>query len=101
PNFEFSESFIAVNRQDPRHLVAASNQFNRDAQRLYASADGGQTWLAQDMNLGVFAGGVGFHSDPGVAWDSQQAAYASALGVPYGAGKVEVQVVRTSDGGTS
>jgi hypothetical protein len=89
-----AESFVAVDPDDPRFVLAAANDFN-GPQGLYASTDGGATWRNQSMPRG----GYGFHSDPGVGWDSAGNGYTVTLGIK--GGTVKPIVSKTTDRGAT
>jgi hypothetical protein len=85
-----NETAIAQDPNDPRHLVAASNDYRRgDSSCLaYHSSDNGRTWHDSGGPHG-FTRGTAFGDtarqywqsagDPSVAWDSKGNAYLSCL----------------------
>jgi hypothetical protein len=95
-----STGMIGIDRANPLRLIAACNQINANPQMLFASGDGGASWTGVEMGLGSAT----YHSDPGIAWDSQGNGYVSALGIQCldpscSDSLVEVQLARTTDGG--
>lgn len=101
-----SETSIAINPSNPKHIVAGSNEIFRLPMRGYFSSDGGATWTGVDLPLPppTQAHGVDFGSDPGVAWDTLGNVYYSYIVVFFSHGFVgvvgtEMAVARSSDGG--
>lgn len=89
-----AESFVAVDFDDPRFVLAAANDFN-GPQGLYASTDGGHSWLDQSMPRGGFS----YHSDPGVGWDTAGNGYTVTLGIK--GGQVKPIVSKSTDRGAT
>ena len=92
------EMQIAVNPNNPQQLVAGANHFYADpncprpgggstngTQAFYGSTDGGATWVYRcapwpsDINGSVAGAAFFFGSDPALAWDSQNRAYAAYM----------------------
>ena len=100
-----SETFIAVNSQNPRSLAAGSNEIFRLPMRGYFSTDGGASWGGVDLPLPPAIGnGVTFGSDPGLAFDSQGNTFYSYIVVffsQHSFNGTEMAVARSSDGGKS
>ncbi|HXG91214.1 MAG TPA: sialidase family protein [Blastocatellia bacterium] len=100
-----SETFIAVNTQNPRILAAGSNEIFRDPLRAYFSTDGGGSWSAADVPL-VDEEGTrwSFASDPGVTIDTQGTIFFSQLLISSVDNnfKGDAMIVnRTTDGGAT
>ncbi|MFN7972752.1 MAG: PKD domain-containing protein [Acidobacteriota bacterium] len=89
-----SESNITLDFLTPNFVAAASNQINVNPQGLYASSDSGATWIFRNMPLGT----RGFHSDPGVAFDSLGNLYTVSLGIQP---STAVQICKSTDRGQS
>jgi hypothetical protein len=116
-----NETAIAVDPNDPRHLIAGSNDFEHTANgafgfgtnqigklnaAYYTSTDGGLTWRNGHVPSGGFWTG-----DPGVAFDSTGGkAYFSTVGLIVPSfnshcgnggcgGTGDIQVSRSDDGG--
>ena len=91
PRARHVESVLAINPRDSRNLIAASCVFGERAGiAIYASADGGGTWvrgLEAGGNVAVFDG-----LDPAVAFDGDGNAYVVAMGK-------DVAVWRSTDRG--
>ena len=106
-----SETFIAINPNNPKQLAAGSNEIFRLPMRAYFSSDGGKTWGGVDVPLppAIGTNGVDFGSDPGVAFDSSNNLYYSFIVVFFGNGNgngigqsikgTEIGVARSTDGG--
>ncbi len=92
------EMQIAVNPNNPQQLVAGANHFYADpnctrpgggstngTQAFYGSTDGGATWnyrcapWPSDISGSVSGAVFFFGSDPALAWDSQNRAYAAYM----------------------
>jgi hypothetical protein len=94
-----SESFIAVDYNNPQFLIAGSNNINGSGrQRMFHSSDGGVTWNKTELPL---APGSAFDSDPAVAWSADGTAWAATLGIDNLATSVEVQVFKSTDRGAT
>jgi hypothetical protein len=104
-----SETFIAINPNNPNQLAAGSNEIFRLPMRAYFSSDGGKTWGGADVPLppAIGTNGIDFGSDPGVAFDSSNNLYYSNIVVFFGNGVghsikgTEMAVARSTDGGRS
>jgi hypothetical protein len=101
-----SETSIAVNPENPKQIVAGSNEIFRLPMRGYFSADGGKTWSGVDLPLppNVTNSAVNFGSDPGVAWDTKGNVYYVYIIVFFNLGfdavtATEMAVARSSDAG--
>ncbi len=101
-----SETSIAINPENPREIVAGSNEIFRLPMRGYFSSDGGKMWGGVDLPLPppLKANGIDFGSDPGVAWDTLGNVYYSYIVVFFSKGFVgvtgtEMAVARSSDAG--
>lgn len=69
-----SESFVAVDYNDPGHLVASSNNITGSGRlKQFYSSNGGQSWNTTELPLDD---GASFHSDPAVAWAPDGTAWA-------------------------
>jgi hypothetical protein len=92
------EMQIAVNPNNPQQLVAGANHFYADpnctrpgggstngTQAFYGSTNGGATWVYRcapwpsDISGSVSGAAFFFGSDPALAWDSQNRAYAAYM----------------------
>jgi hypothetical protein len=92
------EMQIAVNPNNPQQLVAGANHFYADpnctrpgggstngTQAFYGSTDGGATWAYRcapwpsDISGSISGAAFFFGSDPALAWDSQNRAYAAYM----------------------
>jgi hypothetical protein len=99
-----SETFIALNTQNPANLAAGSNEIFRLPMRGYFSFDAANTWGGVDLPLpSPIGNGIDFGSDPGVAFDSQGNLFYSYIVVFFGHGNgingTEMAVARSTDGG--
>lgn len=100
-----SETFIAINPNQPLQLAAGSNEIFRLPMRGYFSSDDGATWGGVDLPLPrpVGANGVDFGSDPTLAFDSSNHLYYGYIVVFFGRGTgingTEMAVARSTDGG--
>jgi hypothetical protein len=102
-----SETFIAINPNNPQQLAGGSNEIFRLPMRAYFSSDGGKTWGGVDVPLPppIGTNGIDFGSDPGVAFDGSNNLYYSSIVVFFGNGKgqsikgTEMSVARSRDGG--
>ncbi len=92
-----SESFVAVDYNDPLHLVASSNNITGSGRlKQFYSSDGGQSWNTTELPLDD---GASFHSDPAVAWTPDGTAWAATLGI--GGPSVKVQMYKSTDRGAT
>lgn len=92
-----SESFVAVDYNDPRHLVASSNNITGSGRlKQFYSSDGGQSWNTTELPLDD---GASFHSDPAVAWAPDGTAWAATLGIS--GPSVKVQMYKSTDRGAT
>ena len=105
-----SETYIAVNSQAPKSLVAGSNEIFRLPMRGYSSSDNGSSWAGVDLPLpsAIGTNGIDFGSDPSLVFDAQGNAFYSYIVVFFSAGKgngaingTEMAVARSTDGGKS
>src|SRR5437016_6349895 len=101
-----SETSIAINSENPKEIVAGSNEIFRLPMRAYFSSNAGKTWAGVDLPLPppTQAHGIDFGSDPGVAWDTLGNVYYSYIVVFFSKGfagvvGTEMAVARSSDGG--
>jgi len=101
-----SETSIAINPENPREIVAGSNEIFRLPMRAYFSSNAGKAWAGVDLPLPppTQAHGIDFGSDPGVAWDTLGNVYYSYIVVFFSKGfagvvGTEMAVARSSDGG--
>jgi hypothetical protein len=101
-----SETSIAINPENPKEIVAGSNEIFRLPMRAYFSSNAGKTWAGVDLPLPppTQAHGIDFGSDPGVAWDTLGNVYYSYIVVFFSKGfagvvGTEMAVARSSDGG--
>ena len=101
-----SETSIAINPENPREIVAGSNEIFRLPMRAYLSSNAGKAWAGVDLPLPppTQAHGIDFGSDPGVAWDTLGNVYYSYIVVFFSKGfagvvGTEMAVARSSDGG--
>jgi len=100
-----SETFIAINTQNPNILAGGSNEIFRNPQRTYFSSDGGSSWVGADLPLVDEQGTVWtFASDPGVAIDTRGTIFFSQLLIASVNDNFKgdaVIVNRTTDGGAT
>jgi len=107
-----SETFIAINPNQPKQLAAGSNEIFRLPMRGYFSGDGGGSWGGVDLPLPVPIGtnGTDFGSDPTLAFDSSNNVFYGYIVVFFGAAfntpsngvsinGTELAVARSTDGG--
>src|SRR5713226_9025085 len=101
-----SETSIAINPENPKEIVAGSNEIFRLPMRAYFSSNAGKTWAGVDLPLPppTQAHGIDFGSDPGVAWDTLGNVYYSYIVVFFSKGfagvvGTEMAVARSPDGG--
>ena len=121
------ETNIAVDPNNPLHLVAHSNTFFKDTtpacqsptggvantygtMSLFGSTDGGATWTYNcapwpaSITGGVPSAAYWFGSDPALAWDNQGRAYATYMLISQsaaGASGAAIVTARSSDNGAS
>src|SRR5258708_28414418 len=78
-----SETFIAINPNQPKQLAAGSNEIFRLPMRGYFSGDGGGSWGGVDPPLPVPIGTTATHfaSDPTLAFDSSNQDYNGSTAV--------------------
>lgn len=120
------ETNIAVDPNNPLHLVAHSNTFFKDTtpacqsptggtastfgtMALFGSTDGGATWTYNcapwpaTITGGVAGATFWFGSDPALAWDNQGRAYATYMLISQSASASGAAIVtaRSSDNGAS
>src|SRR5260370_23429240 len=107
-----SETYIAINPNQPKQLAAGSNEIFRLPMRGYFSGDGGGSWGGVDLPLAVPIGtnGTDFGSDPTLAFDSSNNVFYGYIVVFFGAAfntpsngvsinGTELAVARSTDGG--
>jgi hypothetical protein len=100
-----SETFIALNPEQPKMLAAGSNEIFRLPMRGYFSANGGTSWGGVDLPLPPPQGtnGVDFGSDPGLAFDTRGNVFYSYIVVFFGNGNgvngSEMAVAHSTNGG--
>jgi len=103
-----SETFIAINQNQPGILAAGSNEIFRLPMRGYFSTDGGSSWGGVDLPLPppIGTNGVDFGSDPSLAFDTQGNVFYSYIVVFFSNGKginpinaTEMAVAKSTDGG--
>ncbi len=93
-----SESFIAVDPNNPSYLIASSNNITGSGRlKQFYSSDGGMSWNTTELPLDD---GAAFHSDPAVAWSSDGAAWSGTLGIAF-SGAVKVQMYKSADRGAT
>ncbi|MEY2500634.1 MAG: repeat-like domain, partial [Verrucomicrobiota bacterium] len=120
------ETNIAIDPNNPLHMVAHSNTFFKDTtaqcqsptggtastfgtMALFGSTDGGATWTYNcapwpaSVTGGVTGATFWFGSDPALAWDNQGRAYATYMLISQSASASGAAIVtaRSSDNGTS
>jgi hypothetical protein len=121
------ETNIAVDHNNPQHLIAFSNTFFKDTtpacqsptggtantfgtMALFGSTDGGATWTYNcapwpaAITGGVPSAAFWFGSDPALAWDNLGRAYATYMLISQsaaGASGAAIVVARSSDNGAS
>ncbi|HXU08582.1 MAG TPA: hypothetical protein VN743_06265, partial [Blastocatellia bacterium] len=100
-----SETFIAIDTQNPNILAGGSNEIFRNPQRTYFSSDGGSSWVAADQPLVDEEGTAwSFASDPGVAIDTRGTIFFSQLLIASVDNNFKgdaLVVNRTTDGGAT
>ena len=100
-----SETFIAINTQNPTILAGGSNEIFRLPMRGYFSTDGGATWGGVDLPLPPpkTNNGTDFGSDPSLAFDSRGNIFYGYIVVFFGHGNgvngSEMAVARSTNGG--
>src|SRR5437762_2222280 len=100
-----SETFIALNPEQPKMLAAGSNEIFRLPMRGYFSSNGGTSWGGVDLPLPPPQGtnGVDFGSDPALAFDTRGNVFYSYIVVFFGNGNgvngSEMAVAHSTDGG--
>jgi hypothetical protein len=102
-----SETFIALNPNDPSVLTGGSNEIFRLPMRAYFSSDKGSTWGGVDVPLPAPPSGphdTRFGSDPTLGFDTQGNAFYGFIVVffspKFSAIKgTELAVARSTDGG--
>jgi hypothetical protein len=102
-----SETFIALNPNDPSELTAGSNEIFRLPQRAYFSSDEGASWGGVDVPRPESPTGphdTGFASDPTLGYDTQGHVFYGFINIftspRFTAIKgTELVVARSSDGG--
>ncbi len=120
------ETNIAIDPNNPLHMVAHSNTFFKDTtaqcqsptggtsltygtMALFGSVDGGQTWTYNcapwhtSVTGGVTSSIAYFGSDPALAWDNAGNAYATYMLISQSntASGASIVVARSTDNGTS
>lgn len=83
PNTIQTEPHIAVNPNDPEHLVMGAIDYNLGPGiALYTSFDGGETWDGPNR-LRYFREDAGFGGDPVLAFDQNGSVYISAISIGF------------------
>jgi uncharacterized repeat protein (TIGR01451 family) len=120
------ETSIAIDPNNPLHIVAHSNTFYKDpsaqcqsptggtantygTMALFGSSDGGQTWTYNcapwpaSVTGGVAGATFWFGSDPALAWDNQGRAYATYMLISQSstASGASIVTARSSDNGAT
>ena len=94
-----SETYLAVDRSDPRYLVGGSNSMTVNPQQMYRSSDWGATWVRSQFPVDC-----GVHSDPWTGFDHLGNAYATTLDYSGGActgQNTEIPIRRSTDHGVT
>src|SRR5437762_8484012 len=100
-----SETFIALNPEQPKMLAAGSNEIFRLPMRGYFSLNGGTNWGGVDLPLPPAQGsnGIDFGSDPTLAFDTRGNLFYGYIVIFFGNGNgvnsTEMAVARSTDGG--
>src|SRR6266436_3969346 len=100
-----SETFIALNPEQPKMLAAGSNEIFRLPMRGYYSANGGTSWGGVDLPLPPpkSKSGIDFGSDPTLAFDSRGNLFYGYIVVFFATGNgingTQMAVARSTDGG--
>src|SRR5216683_862598 len=107
-----SETYIAINPNQPKQLAAGSNKIFRLPMRGYFSGDAGGSWGGVDLPLPLPIGtnGTDFGSDPTLAFDDSNTVFYGYIVVFFGAAfntpsngvsinGTEMAVARSNDGG--
>ena len=94
-----NEVSIAVNPRDAKNLVVSANDYRGGDPwcGVYATLDGGRTWVEQLVPKTGALALVQYSGDPSVAFDADGTAYISCLG--FGNGNNVITVSRSTDGG--
>src|ERR1043166_1943561 len=121
------ENSIAIDPNNPQHIIAHSNTFFRDTtaqcqsptggsaltfgtMALFGSSDGGATWKYNcapwhtSVTGGVTSANAYFGSDPALAWDAQGNAYACYMLISQnssGSAGASIVVAKSTDVGQS
>jgi hypothetical protein len=102
-----SETSIAIDPSNSRHVIAGSNEIQRLPMRAMYSTDGGKSFTGVDLPLPAPStnNGSRFGSDPGVAFDSNGNAYYSYIVVFFSSGGAingsEMAVAHSTNGGAT
>ena len=96
-----NEPHIAVNPEDPRHVIASSNDFDSCCDQFYTSFDGGRTWVTGNLSRAE-RGRVG--SDPVTAFNPRHrtvlhASLSFTVGADGDSGDGDVVTALSRDGG--
>jgi hypothetical protein len=91
-----SESDIRINAEDPKQIIAASNNIGSGSQAQFFSSNGGTSWGQTSLPL---LSGDSLHSDPTVDWDSQGNAWATTMGINAATTVLQMRAYKSIDGG--
>ncbi len=90
------EASIAVDRFDPRRIVAAAMNLNEGGLLTMASEDGGESWTRTLLPLPA---GAAFHADPMVAFDSRGRVHLAVIPVTRDNTMLGIELTRSDDSG--
>jgi hypothetical protein len=91
-----SESDIRINFNNPKQIIAASNNIGNGHQAHFFSADGGASWGQTFLPLLT---GDSLHSDPTVDWTSDGTAWATTIGINASSTVLQMRAYKSTDGG--
>jgi hypothetical protein len=91
-----SESDIRINFNNPKQIIAASNNIGNGRQAQFFSGDGGASWGQTTLPL-LTADSL--HSDPTVDWTSDGTAWATTIGINASSTVLQMRAYKSTDGG--
>jgi len=90
------EVSIAIDRFEPRRVLAAAMNLNEGGILTMASDDAGETWSRTVLPV---PGGAAWHADPMVAFDSKGRVYLAVIPVTRDNTALGIELARSHDGG--
>src|SRR4051794_5854559 len=93
-----SESDIRINFNNPKQIIAASNNIGNGRQAQFFSADGGTSWGQTTLPLLT---SDSLHSDPTVDWTSDGTAWATTIGINASSTVLQMRAYKSNDAGKS